>query len=124
MQSPYEIAVKSVIPALRGMIARELIKQDMTQAEIAMWLGVTQPAVSKYIGDKRGRAIDFDNLPDICNFVREISEGIMGQRLNSVQVMEMIKGVTDYVMSHGYMCQLHYEIEPMTKALNCKICLQ
>jgi predicted transcriptional regulator len=113
-----------VIPALRGMIARELMKEQLTQIEIAEWLGVTQPAVSKYIGEKRGRAIDLDGVPEICDSVRKIAEGIRANRVSQVQVMETIKQMTDYIMSHGYMCQLHYELEPKTKTMNCKICLE
>jgi XRE family transcriptional regulator, thiamine biosynthesis regulator len=124
MQTPYEIAAKSVIPAIRGVIARSLIERDLTQAEIAHALGISQPAVSKYRSEKRGRAIDFDEKEDVRRMADTIAEGIVTHELNHIQVANLIMELCDYVMRSGYMCELHYEIDPQSKALNCKICMQ
>jgi predicted transcriptional regulator len=124
MQTPYEIASKSVIPAIRGMISRGLIERDFTQAQIATALGITQPAVSKYFWDKRGRAIDFDHRDDVKNMIQSITNGIANDRLDKVQVANMIKDICDYVMRSGYMCDLHFEVEPQVKNSNCKICME
>ena len=124
MQTPYEIASKSVIPAIRGMISRGLIDRDLTQAEIARALGITQPAVSKYVWEKRGRAIDFDNREDVKNMTVVIADGIANHKLSNVQVANMIKEICDYVMRNGNMCDLHYEVDPQVKNSNCKICME
>jgi predicted transcriptional regulator len=124
MQTPYEIASKSVIPAIRGMIARGLIEKSFTQAQIAESLGITQPAVSKYIWDKRGRAIDFDHRDDVKNMTAVVTLGIAGKKLDRIQVANMIKEICDYVMRSGYMCDLHYEVDPQIKDSNCKICME
>lgn len=124
MQTPYEIAAKSVIPAIRGMISKSLIDRNMTQAEIAYFLGITQPAVSKYFSEKRGKAIDFDSKGDVLKMTESIAEGISEHRLNRVQIANMIKEVCDYVMESGYMCELHYTIDPQTKEMNCKMCME
>ncbi|HYB04489.1 MAG TPA: helix-turn-helix domain-containing protein [Nitrososphaerales archaeon] len=124
MQTPYEIASKSVIPAIRGMISRGLLERDLTQAQIAKALGVTQPAVSKYLWEKRGRAIDFDERNDVKEMTSVIADGIANHRLNNVQVTNMIKEICDYVMRQGYMCDLHYEVDPQVKNSNCKICME
>ena len=124
LQTPYEIAAKSVIPAIRGIVARSLIDRDMTQADIAKSLGITQPAVSKYFSEKRGRAIDFDTREDVKKMAEVVAEGIATNKLNKVQVANMIKEICDYVMRSGYMCDLHNEIDPQTKSMNCKICME
>ncbi len=123
MQTPYEVASKSVIPAIRGMISRGLIEKNFTQLEIAHALGVTQPAVSKYFWDKRGRAIDFDHRPDVRKMADVITEGIAAGKLDRVQVANLIKEMCDYIMRSGYMCDLHFEIDPQIKNSNCKICM-
>jgi hypothetical protein len=123
MQTPYEIASKSVIPAIRGMVARGLIERNFTQVEIAHALGVTQPAVSKYLGDKRGRAIDFDHRDDVMKMTAVIADGIASKKLSGVQVANMIKEICDHVMHAGYMCDLHFEVDPQIKNMNCRICL-
>ncbi len=124
MQTPYEIASKSVIPAIRGMIARGLIEKNFTQAQIAEALGITQPAVSKYFWDKRGRAIDFDHRDDVKNMTNVITRGIAAKKLDMIQVANMIKEICDYVMRSGYMCDLHFEVDPQIKDSNCKICME
>ncbi|MDA4110983.1 MAG: hypothetical protein OK439_00480 [Thaumarchaeota archaeon] len=123
MQTPYEIASKSVIPAIRGMISRGLIEKNFTQSQIAAALGITQPAVSKYFWEKRGRAIDFDHRDDVKNMTEVIADGIAEKKLNRIQVANMIKEICDYVMRSGYMCDLHFEVEPQIKNSNCKICM-
>src|ERR1700730_3155182 len=124
MQTPYEIASKSVIPAIRGMISRGLIERDFTQAQIAHALGITQPAVSKYFWDKRGRAINFDQREDVKTMAGVITEGIATGKLNRIQVANMIKETCDHVMRSGYMCDLHFEVDPQIKNSNCKICME
>jgi XRE family transcriptional regulator, thiamine biosynthesis regulator len=124
MQTPYEIASKSVIPAIRGMISKELIERNFTQSEIAESLGVTQPAISKYFWSKRGRAIDLERRQDVKRMTEVITDGIANGRLSHVQVTNMIKEICDHVMRSGYMCDLHYELDPQIKDLNCKICME
>lgn len=124
MQIPYEIASKSVIPAIRGMISRGLLDRDMTQSQIASALGITQPAVSKYLCEKRGRAIDLDHRNDVKKMADIIAEGIALQKLDRLQVANMIKEVCDHVMRSGYMCSLHFEVDPQIKNTNCKICME
>ena len=124
LQTPYEIAAKSVIPAIRGVVARSLIERNMTQADIAVALGITQPAVSKYLSEKRGRAIDFDGRSDVKKMGDVVAERIASRSVDRIQVANMIKEICDYVMRSGYMCDLHNEIDPQTKTMNCKICME
>lgn len=124
VQTPYEIASKSVIPAIRGMISRGLLERHLTQSQIASALGVTQPAVSKYFWEKRGRAIDLDHREDVSKMADLIANGIAAGKLDRVQVANMIKEICDYVMRSGYMCNLHFEVDPQIKSFNCKICME
>jgi predicted transcriptional regulator len=124
LQTPYEIAAKSVIPAIRGIVARALIERDMTQSDIAQSLGITQPAVSKYFSEKRGKAIDYGRHSDVLKMADIVADGIATHKLSNVQVTNLIKDICDYVMRSGYMCELHYEIEPAIKEMNCKICME
>lgn len=105
------------------MISRGLLERELTQAQIANALGITQPAVSKYFWDKRGRAIDLDQRADVKKMADIIAEGIASASLNRVQVANMIKEMCDYIMRSGYMCDLHYVIDPQAKKSNCKICM-
>lgn len=47
--------VKYVLPAIRAMVAKELIEKGYKIKEVAEILGLTQAAVSQYLASKRGR---------------------------------------------------------------------
>ena len=55
MLLPAEIESKSLIPALRAILAKDLAKKhSIREDEISKMLGVTQAAVSNYIRGIRG----------------------------------------------------------------------
>jgi len=59
---PCEVIARSVLPALRALIARKLVKDHgFTQASVADLLGVTQATVSHYLASKRGKLV-----VDVC----------------------------------------------------------
>jgi len=55
MLLPAEIESKSLIPALRAIIAKDLAKKhNIREDKISQMLGVTQAAISNYIRGIRG----------------------------------------------------------------------
>ncbi|MBU5688541.1 MAG: ArsR family transcriptional regulator [Candidatus Aenigmarchaeota archaeon] len=57
--TPCENASKYALPAIRANIAKMLASKKYTQKKIANILGVTQPAVSKYLSDKYDSKLKF-----------------------------------------------------------------
>jgi predicted transcriptional regulator len=52
-----EVMLNQIFPALRASLAREMIKRfKMSQKEVAKYLGVSQPAISYYKNNLRGRS--------------------------------------------------------------------
>ena len=60
-KQPCEVALWHILPCIRACLARELVKMDLTQQRVADILGITQAAVSQYIGEKRGKFRTKDN---------------------------------------------------------------
>ena len=54
-KQPCEVALWHILPTIRACLARELVEMDLTQQKTADLLGITQAAVSQYIGNKRGK---------------------------------------------------------------------
>ncbi|MCC2648470.1 MAG: hypothetical protein K0R16_1273 [Nitrososphaeraceae archaeon] len=55
MLLPSEIEAKSLIPAIRAILAKKLIKEyDLKEEVVANVLGITQAAVSNYLRGTRG----------------------------------------------------------------------
>ncbi len=67
---PCEVAVRSVIPAVRALIAKQLMEeQGLKQDQVAEILGISQSAVSKYSRKVRGHAIRVDDIEEIRPFI-------------------------------------------------------
>ena len=49
MQLPCEVGVKTVVPAIRALLAKKLIEQHgMNESQTATVLGLSQSAISRY----------------------------------------------------------------------------
>jgi len=122
---PEELASKSVIPAIRALIVKRLVEEhDMTQQEAAKLLGVTQPAVSKYLHQKRGAAIRLGGINEIERATGEIAEMVSTHKAEPAAVMSKIEEVCDYVRRNRYMCDLHKRLEPEFDVNSCHVCEQ
>jgi predicted transcriptional regulator len=122
---PEELASKSVIPAIRALVVKRLVEDHgMTQQEAARLLGVTQPAVSKYLHEKRGAAIRLTGIRKIDQATAEIAEMVSSQKVKPIEVMSKIEAACDYVRRNRYMCDLHKKLEPSMDTNSCHICEQ
>ena len=76
-----EVIVQDILPALRALIAKELMTtHKMTQQEVAKKLGISQAAVSQYRREMRGFKIkllqkDKEILENIEDIAARISSG-------------------------------------------------
>jgi predicted transcriptional regulator len=122
---PEELASKSVIPAIRALVVKRLVEDHgMTQQEAAKLLGVTQPAVSKYLHEKRGAAIKLAGIRRIEQATSEIAEMVSSQKAEPIEVMSKIEAACNYVRRNRYMCNLHKKLEPSMDVDSCHICEQ
>jgi predicted transcriptional regulator len=122
---PEELASKSVIPAIRAMVVKRLVEDHgMTQQQAAKLLGVTQPAVSKYLHEKRGAAIKLNGIKEINEATGEIAALVSSRKVPQVEVMSRIEAACDYIRRNRYMCDLHKKLEPGIDINSCHVCEQ
>jgi predicted transcriptional regulator len=74
MKLPCETALWYTLPQIRADLARELIKQGLSQKEVAEKLGITPSAVSQYLHRKRGGKIKMSK--DYKSRVEETAKNI------------------------------------------------
>ncbi len=88
-----EVMVKNIFPAIRALLAEELmVTLNHTQNETARLMGVTQPAISQYRRELRGRkvAILKDNS-SVCDLIGA-SASMLARRTDS--------------RKHDFMCEI------------------
>ncbi len=81
MKPHCEIVVKEILPGIRSMIAKELVfVYSMNQCEAAKALGISQPAISQYLRELRGRKQITEN-DAVVTEVKKLSEKIFKKEI-------------------------------------------
>ena len=120
---PCEIAVKSVIPAIRAYVAKELIlTHKLKQADVAQPLCITQTAVSKYFRHVRGRAIRIDHVKEIRDKMNETASKIADKQITRPQLTLMFCEICKAVRQNGLMCELCKRTDPTLDTTSCNVC--
>lgn len=123
MLIPCEVAVKSLIPAIRSAIAKELIKTyRLKQIEAANLLGITQTAVSKYMTNTRGTTINLDDIKDIDDLVTEIASNLVNNNLPSCDLSKKVCLVCKIIRKKRLMCKLCVRSKSTLQTQHCNIC--
>ncbi len=102
---PCELVVKTVIPSIRAMVAKELVLgMKMRQVEAARLLGVTQAAVSQYLRGNRGGILRLDQVPEIVDIVRRLATGMAAGDLTQEQTTLLVCEACYTVRKKGIFC--------------------
>ena len=119
---PCEVAAKSVIPALRAMVARELMTEyGMKQELVAERLGVTQAAISKYRHQVRGEAVQLESVQEVRNMTQDIAATV-AQDPNPIEVSKKLCQACTDIRALGLMCETCRKVDESWDVEHCTIC--
>ena len=122
MLLPSEVEAKTIIPALRSLIAKKLVNTyHLPQQKVAELLGITQAAVSNYIRDVRGVSVSLVGSEEVQKLVDEIVGAIL-QGVDQVTLMKKINDAVTTIKAKRLMCDLHQKLEPNLDTETCHIC--
>jgi predicted transcriptional regulator len=85
--------VRYVLPAIRSIVAKDLIENHgFTQVAAAKKLGTTQAAISHYLYSKRGekRIGELRRNEAVMATVDEVTSGITEERYDSIHVVSKL----------------------------------
>lgn len=125
MKPPCEIVVKRILPAIRSILVKDLTeKYELGQTEIAEKLGVTQPAVSQYLGSARGASRTRENLErsGLLSKLENLSKNIAEKETQKTQIIKRYCEICKSMRRKRLLCNLHFESEPYLEKENCRIC--
>ncbi len=126
MLLPAEIESKSLIPALRAILAKKLAEQyKIREDEISKMLGVTQAAVSNYIRGTRGDPKLISQLSSqkqITEMIDEISDNLASNKAYTPASLSKFIGLCNYIKSSLLICDIHHNLESDIDEAICKEC--
>jgi len=124
MLTPYEIIVKSALPAIRKILVRELYTHyKCKQTEIADSLHITQAAVSYYLTDSRGKYMNIIfKHEDVIEKIKKLAGDIHENKLSLTELVIRINDIITYMMKNKYLCELHKLLESNVDVENCNLC--
>lgn len=125
MRPPCEVVVRYVLPAIRSLLAKELIeKHNLSQVETARKLGTTQAAISHYRYSKRGRASarQLEEIERIQNFASEMAEAIVDENLSQDDVVLKLCRLCEALRMQDAICDIHRDHASLPK--NCSLCVR
>jgi predicted transcriptional regulator len=120
---PCEIATKSVLPAIKAAMAKELIRaHGLKQSQVAEILGVSQSAVSKYVCEIRGHGIEIDNIEEIRFLVNDMIVLLTKEGFRRVEFLRLFCQACVIIRKKGLMCGFCEKTDPKVKMEKCDFC--
>jgi hypothetical protein len=125
MSMPCEVAVKSVVPAIRAGLAKELIQtHKLKQSDIANLLGITQTAVSKYTRHVRGRVVNIERVEEVQQMITETAKMLANGEISRRELLIKFCQICRLVRQKGLMCKLCKRSNPSLDIYQCLVCLK
>ncbi len=123
MLLPCEVAVKSLLPPTRATLAKELItRHGFKQMEVAKLLGVSQPAISLYSRQIRGKAIDLEKDEEIKKLIEGFADSLAENRLTQKEFILKFCEICRTARAKGLLCAMHKTLDPAFKIEECELC--
>ena len=117
METPQEVEVWYLLPALRKHLAVYLKKEGMKQKDIAITLSLTEPAVSQYLKKKRGETISLS--PDMVGEVAMSARTLMG---DSSKLRSELQRLLKRLRETRFICSVCHD--HIRTAKDCEICYE
>ena len=126
MLLPAEIESRSLIPALRAILAKDLAKKhNIREDKISQMLGVTQAASSIYIRVIRGDPKLIEKLlgeNQVVIMINEITDSLASARAYTPSSLSKFIGLCNYIKSSLLICDIHHNLESNIDDKVCKEC--
>ena len=124
MIAPCEVAVKSVVPAVKALMTKELVeKYGLKQDQVAEILGISQSAVSKYTRQVRGYVIKIDNIDEVQPLIDEMIGMLVGGSCQRMELLRFFCRTCMAIRKTGLMCQFCQKTESRVEIRECSFCV-
>lgn len=126
MLLPSEIEAKSLIPAVRAILAKKLIREySLKEEDVAKDLGITQAAVSNYVRGTRGDIeliSKLESVREVMRMVDDIAKDLSTNRAYTPSTLAKFVGLCNYMRYTLIICDVHHSIESNIDEQICEQC--
>jgi predicted transcriptional regulator len=126
MLLPSEIEAKSLIPAVRAILAKKLIREySLKEEDIAKDLGITQAAVSNYVRGTRGDTeliSKLESVREVMRMIDDIARDLSTNKAYTPSTLAKFVGLCNYMRYTLIICDVHHSIEPNIDEQICEQC--
>lgn len=124
MLLPSEIETRTLIPALRAILAKKLMEiYNIQEEDISKMLGVTQAAISNYIRGTRGNPeliIKLLSIKEVSEMIDEIASNLSTNMAYTPASLSKFIGLCNYIKSSLLICDIHHNLETNIDEAVCK----
>jgi uncharacterized protein len=126
MLLPSEIEAKSLIPAIRAILAKKLVNEyEMKEEIVAKVLGVTQAAISNYLRGTRGDIELMNKLTSVMEVMRmtdDIARDLASDKAYTPNTMAKFVELCNYMRRTLIICDVHHNMESNIDEQVCEQC--
>jgi len=126
MLLPSEIEAKSLIPAIRSILAQKLIKEYcLKEEDVAKVLGVTQAAVSNYVRGTRGDTqlvAKLESVLEVKRMIEDIARDLASDKAYTPSTMAKFVQLCNYMRYTFIICDVHRTMESHIDEKVCEQC--
>lgn len=126
MLLPSEIEAKSLIPAVRAILAKKLIREySLKEEDVARVLGITQAAVSNYVRGTRGDVeliSKLESVREVMRMIDDIARDLSTNKAYTPSTLAKFIGLTNYMRYTLIICDVHHSIESNIDEQVCEQC--
>ncbi|MEM2099462.1 MAG: hypothetical protein QXU99_06980 [Candidatus Bathyarchaeia archaeon] len=125
MKPPCMIIVKHVLPAIRVLVAKELMeKYGMRKIDASAKMELTPAAITQYFKGERGASFlaDVAKSEETMKKVSKLAEIVASSDSSVEEVIEQLCGICETIKAEELLCELHREELPALQKCKCPVC--
>jgi uncharacterized protein len=126
MLLPSEIEAKSLIPAVRAILAKKLIREySLKEEDVAKDLGITQAAVSNYVRGTRGDIeliSKLESVREVMRMIDDMANDLSTNKAYTPSTLAKFVGLCNYMRYTLIICDVHHSIESNIDEQICEQC--
>ena len=120
---PCEVGVKTVLPAVKAIMARTIVeKHGLNEKQTADLLGLSQSAVSRYIGRERGNLLNIESTPEVLTLIDQMVNHLIKAPDDKTKILKLFCQTCTTIREKGLMCSTCQKQMPQAWAENCSFC--